>query len=42
MNNNKNCWYCEKCKFYVFNSKSKCKKCFTNKPQTVQYTKACD
>lgn len=27
-----NCWYCPNCDFYVFNSKSQCKKCSESKP----------
>lgn len=30
--NNINKWYCEKCDFYVFNSKPNCKKCLTKNP----------
>ncbi len=28
----KNTWYCSECDFYVFNSKSQCNKCSTQKP----------
>ncbi len=28
----KNTWYCSKCDFYVFNSKTECAKCSTQKP----------
>ncbi len=28
----KNTWYCNKCDFYVFNSKPQCSKCLTNRP----------
>lgn len=31
----RNCWRCEKCDFYVFNSKKKCKKCLSDKPVQV-------
>lgn len=27
------CWYCYKCDFYVFNSKSECSKCMMPKPE---------
>jgi hypothetical protein len=32
MSSRNNTWYCSKCNFDVFNSKSKCSKCLTEKP----------
>lgn len=29
----KNTWHCSVCDFYVFNTKPKCNKCLTEKPQ---------
>ncbi len=30
----KNTWHCIVCNFYVFNTKTRCSKCLTPKPQT--------
>ena len=30
----KNSWHCSLCNFYVFNSKTRCNKCFTQKPES--------
>jgi hypothetical protein len=35
MNQPKNTWYCSNCKFFVFNSKQKCKTCLQEKPNIV-------
>lgn len=34
----KNTWHCSVCDFYVFNTKSQCNKCLTQKPKTNSYS----
>ena len=33
----KNTWHCSVCDFYVFNTKSQCNKCLTQKPKINSY-----
>jgi len=42
MSNPKNSWYCPVCDFYVFNTKTQCKKCLTQKYKTTNISSSYD